>query len=83
MTKNILIASIFLFGICLNAQEKKLVWEENFDGKVLNEKDWNFELGDGCPKMCGWGNNEKQIYSLTNIFALKWQNYIIIDAILK
>jgi beta-glucanase (GH16 family) len=66
MTKNILIASIFLFGMCLNAQEKKLVWEENFDGKVLNEKDWNFELGDGCPKMCGWGNNEKQSYTRQN-----------------
>ena len=25
-------------------------------------KHWNYEEGDGCPDLCGWGNNEKQIY---------------------
>lgn len=51
-----------------SAQVKKgkLVWEENFDGKTLNEKVWNYELGDGCPNICGWGNNERQIYTRTN-----------------
>ncbi len=49
------------------AQEtkRKLVWEENFSGKALNEKNWNFELGDGCPN-CGWGNNERQLYTKEN-----------------
>jgi beta-glucanase (GH16 family) len=46
-------------------QQRKLVWEENFNGSSLNEKDWNFELGDGCPN-CGWGNNERQLYTKTN-----------------
>ena len=45
---------------------KKLVWEENFNGKTLNSAVWNFELGDGCPNLCGWGNNERQIYTKTN-----------------
>lgn len=45
--------------------DRKLVWEENFDGMVLNEKDWNFEIGNGCPN-CGWGNNERQLYSKEN-----------------
>ncbi len=51
-----------------SAQVKKgkLVWEENFDGKTLNEKVWNYELGDGCPNICGWGNNERQVYTKTN-----------------
>ena len=44
---------------------KKLVWEENFDGNKLNENNWNFELGNGCPN-CGWGNNERQLYTKTN-----------------
>ena len=45
--------------------DKKLVWEEQFNGKQLNEKDWNLEVGDGCPN-CGWGNNERQLYSKEN-----------------
>jgi beta-glucanase (GH16 family) len=44
---------------------KKLVWEENFKGKELNKNNWNVELGDGCPN-CGWGNNERQLYSNDN-----------------
>ncbi|TMM59532.1 glycoside hydrolase family 16 protein [Maribacter algarum] len=43
-----------------------LVWSEEFDGTSLNEKLWNYELGDGCPNLCGWGNNEPQIYTKTN-----------------
>jgi beta-glucanase (GH16 family) len=48
------------------AQERKLIWEENFDGTELNETIWNYELGNGCPDICGWGNNEKQIYTNSN-----------------
>jgi beta-glucanase (GH16 family) len=44
---------------------RKLIWEENFAGKVLDEKVWNIMLGDGCPN-CGWGNNEKQLYTDEN-----------------
>jgi beta-glucanase (GH16 family) len=46
--------------------KRELVWEENFDGKKLDEKTWNFELGNGCPDNCGWGNNEKQVYTNKN-----------------
>ncbi|MEL4306735.1 glycoside hydrolase family 16 protein [Joostella sp. CR20] len=46
--------------------EYTLVWEENFDKPNLNEADWNFELGDGCPNNCGWGNNERQQYTKNN-----------------
>ena len=68
--------SYFLFTtICLGQSSKtKLVWEEDFKGNSLNEKVWNYELGDGCPALCGWGNNERQIY--TN------QNHTIKDGIL-
>lgn len=59
---------LLLTGTIAMAQVKKgkLVWEENFDGKNLNESVWNYELGDGCPNVCGWGNNERQIYTKTN-----------------
>lgn len=47
-------------------QFRKLVWEENFNENLLSEKIWNYEIGDGCPNLCGWGNNERQIYTKTN-----------------
>jgi beta-glucanase (GH16 family) len=59
---------LLLTGVAATAQVKKgkLLWEENFNGKALNEKVWNYELGDGCPNICGWGNNERQVYTKTN-----------------
>lgn len=55
---------------------QKIVWQEEFNGETLNESDWNFELGDGCPNLCGWGNNEKQIYTNKN-HIIKNGNLII------
>jgi len=43
-----------------------LVWEDDFNDETLNETFWNFELGDGCPDLCGWGNNELQLYTNSN-----------------
>jgi beta-glucanase (GH16 family) len=57
---------LLVANFCMAQQTKrKLVWEENFSGKLLNEKVWNFELGNGCPN-CGWGNNERQLYGTEN-----------------
>lgn len=62
--------SILLVLACLSCTTKdkkgKLIWEENFDGETLNESVWNYELGNGCPDICGWGNNERQEYTKTN-----------------
>ncbi len=41
----------------------QLVWAEEFDGAALDESVWNYELGDGCPDLCGWGNSELQSYA--------------------
>ncbi len=58
-----------------------LVWSDEFDGKGLDLSKWTFHLGDGCPNLCFWGNNELQYYtdSPKNIFL---QNgYLAINAI--
>lgn len=59
---------VFLLVSSLSSgqESSKLIWEENFNGNTLNESVWNYELGDGCPHLCGWGNNESQIYTKTN-----------------
>lgn len=75
--KKLLLFSLLSFSFCLAQNEKrKLVWEENFSGAQLDETIWNFELGDGCPNNCGWGNNEKQIYTKKN-HTLKDGNLVI------
>ena len=47
--------------------EWQLVFEDNFDGDTLDANNWNIDEGDGCPDLCGWGNNELQVYSADNI----------------
>lgn len=39
-----------------------LVWEDEFNGTELDMDSYTFEMGDGCPNLCGWGNNELQVY---------------------
>ena len=75
--KKLILISLFCSGLCLaQNQKRKLVWEENFNGSQLDETVWNFELGNGCPNNCGWGNNEKQLYTKTN-HELKDGNLVI------
>ena len=39
------------------------VWSDEFNGASLDLTKWNYDLGTGCPGLCGWGNNEKQSYT--------------------
>lgn len=43
-----------------------LVWRDEFVGDELNTEDWTYEIGDGCPNVCGWGNNELEYYRREN-----------------
>ncbi len=41
-----------------------LVWSDEFDTDGSpDDLKWNYDLGDGCPNVCGWGNNELQFYT--------------------
>ncbi|HKK12701.1 MAG TPA: glycoside hydrolase family 16 protein [Flavobacteriaceae bacterium] len=62
--------SYIIFGFLLFAScqdSKQLIFDEEFDGNSLNKSHWNYELGDGCPNLCGWGNNERQVYTKDNV----------------
>ena len=39
-----------------------LAWSDEFNGTTLDAISWSAETGDGCPAICGWGNNELQYY---------------------
>lgn len=44
----------------------ELVWSDEFDGDTVDRSNWTFEVGDGCPSLCGWGNNELEYYQAEN-----------------
>lgn len=62
---------IFLFIIitsffsCQQADKKwGLVWSDEFDYEDFPDSTkWVYDVGDGCPGLCGWGNNELQYYT--------------------
>lgn len=66
MMKKLLLLLFFCQFSFAQNDKLRLVWEEDFNKKKINESNWNFELGDGCPDLCGWGNNERQIYTKNN-----------------
>jgi beta-glucanase (GH16 family) len=52
-----------LFGY-KNKPIKKLVWADEFNhAGTPDSTKWTYELGDNCPDLCGWGNNEAQFYT--------------------
>ncbi len=65
--KNFLNLSLLLILIasCENATtDPNLVWSDEFDvSEQLNKDKWNTIVGNGCPEVCGFGNNELQHYS--------------------
>lgn len=65
LTILVIISSLTMFAQCEN-----LIWEEDFTGENLDLTNWTFDLGDGCPNLCGWGNAELQWYtdSESNIY---------------
>ena len=48
------------------AQTYELVWSDEFDGTLVDQSKWEFQIGDGCPDLCGWGNGELQYYRAEN-----------------
>ena len=44
-----------------------LAWQDEFNGSALDQSAWSFENGDGCPNICGWGNNELEYYRPENL----------------
>ncbi len=65
-------AVFFLLPVLLLIQQtaksqsafQKLVWADEFNYKGLPDSaKWSYDKGNGCPDICGWGNNELQFYT--------------------
>lgn len=59
-----LISALFVLFLIVTSCAEKPVWSDEFEyaGSPDTTK-WNYDLGDGCPYVCGWGNNEAQYYT--------------------
>lgn len=67
--------------LLVSAQDWKLVWSDEFDrGALPDSQNWGYDLGNGCPKLCGWGNNEKQFYTSNPENARIENGLLIIEA---
>ena len=51
-----------------NSPGKRIIFNDDFEQSFLDLKHWNYDLGDGCPDLCGWGNREYQQYTKENVF---------------
>lgn len=47
----------------------ELLWNDEFNDTQINPDNWDFEIGDGCPNLCGWGNNELEFYKKENCWV--------------
>lgn len=63
-------------------QAKKLVWADEFSTNGLPDTTrWGYDLGNGCPNVCGWGNNELQFYTNNRLENARVQDgHLIIEA---
>ena len=62
-------------------QERRLVWSDEFDrAGAPDSSKWNYDIGDGCPDNCGWGNNELQFYTNDPANARIEDGFLIIEA---
>lgn len=61
--------------------DRKLLWHDEFDNNGLPDSTrWGYDLGDGCPNVCGWGNNEAEYYTRDLKNARVEKGHLIIEA---
>lgn len=66
------LVTIILVG-CKSEEGKQLVWSDEFSsaGQPDSSK-WNYDLGDGCPNVCGWETtNWNTTPRILKMFGLK------------
>ena len=77
----IILCNLLITVNLLNAQSvfKKLVWADEFNYKGLPDSTkWSYDKGNGCPDVCGWGNNELQYYTSRRLQNARIKNGILI-----
>jgi beta-glucanase (GH16 family) len=59
--------------------DQDLVWSDEFDRDGLPDSTrWTYDVGDGCPNLCGWGNNELEHYTERRLENGRVENGLLI-----
>lgn len=77
------LVAFFLISLtsCERGRERKLVWSDEFEAAgVPDSTKWGYDLGDGCPDNCGWGNNELQYYTNNTKNVRVEDGHLVIEA---
>lgn len=63
-------------------RKMNLVWSDEFDHNGLPDSTkWGYDVGDGCPVNCYWGNNELQYYTERRSENARVENgFLIVEA---
>ncbi len=85
LSRIIFFVSISFFYSCSSytqSSNKKLIWSDEFNTTGLPDTSkWTYDKGNGCPDICGWGNNELQFYTHNRQENARVQNgTLIIEA---
>lgn len=62
------LGSLYVILLCVScsvpAGGYRLVWSDEFNKEGYPDTSrWSYDLGDGCPMVCNWGNREEQYYT--------------------
>lgn len=57
-----------------------LVWADEFESDTLDLTAWSYDIGDGCPSLCGWGNNELEYYTSSSENSYLADGNLVIEA---
>lgn len=65
-----------------NRNDYELVWSDDFEYEGLPDTaKWSYDVGDGCPDLCGWGNNELQYYTQDQLKNARVEDgHLVIEA---
>ncbi len=81
LLKYLLFSLIFITSVSYKSSDKQLVWQEEFDYTGAPDSTrWGYDLRDGCPNSCGWGNNEAEFYTKDLKNARVENGMLIIEA---
>lgn len=60
----------------------ELIWSDEFNENGLPDlQKWSYDEGNGCPNLCGWGNNERQYYTTNRLENARISDgHLIIEA---
>ena len=76
----LVLTSLFLFSLACNQIQYELIWSDEFNGNSIDSTNWKINRGNGCPSLCGFGNNELQTYTDQNNNVRVEDGKLIIEA---